>query len=210
MRIWTEWESKRALGPDLPLPRELLTHELEAALEFVDETGPEVVAKSSGVAHKSERGLVRVGIDARGLREEFGTLAAAGDGRVLVAEMVRDAEYELIVGGMRDDVFGPFVAVGVGGIATEILRDSAFLLSPPSAKELDQALLGLSAAALLSGVRGRPPLNRPALHQIVIAVGRLLEQEPSVIEVDCNPVMVVRGEPIVVDALVTESDGRRL
>lgn len=206
MSAWSEWETKQALGGDVPMPRELLTDDLDEALAFVADVGPEVVAKSSGVAHKSEGGLVRVGIDAEGLRTAFTDLADAGDGRVLLAELVRDAEYELIVGGLRDEVFGPVVAVGLGGIAAEVFHDAAFVLSPTTTDELGRALDGLRAGGLLRGLRGRPPLDRGALHGIVTAVGDLMEREPAVAEVDCNPVMVVHGVPVVVDALATESE----
>lgn len=208
MIVWSEWETKQALGPDVPVPRELVTSDVDEATAFVAEVGPQVVAKASGVAHKTEGGLVRVGIDADELRNCFADLAAAGDGRVLVAELVRDAEYELIVGGLRDEVFGAVVAVGLGGIAAEVFHDTAFVLSPTTAEELGRGLDGLGAAGLLAGVRGRPPLDRQALHAIVTAVGDLLDREPDVTEVDCNPVMVVHGSPVVVDALATQREDR--
>lgn len=88
----------------------------------------------------------------------------------------------------------------------EVFRDAAFVLSPTTREELDRGLEGLGAAGLLDGVRGRPPLDREALHVIVAAVGNLMEGEPDVAEVDCNPVMVVRGAPVVVDALATQRD----
>ena len=206
MTAWSEWRTKQALGADVPTPRELVTGDLDEALAFVAEVGPQVVAKASGVAHKTEGGLVRVGIDVDGLRDAFHDLADAGDGQVLVAELVRDAEYELIVGGLRDEVFGPVVAVGLGGIAAEVFDDTVFVLSPTTPDELDRGLAGLGAAGLLDGVRGRPPLDRRALYAIVSAVGDLLAREPDVAEVDCNPVMVVHGTPVVVDALATESE----
>lgn len=65
---------------------------------------------------------------------------------------------------------------------------------------------GLGAAGLLDGVRERPPLDRETLDVIVAAVGNLMEGEPDVAEVDCNPVMVVRGAPVVVDALATQRE----
>lgn len=206
MSAWSEWRTKQALGAAVPMPRELLARDVAEALAFVAEHGPQVVAKASGVAHKSDGGLVRVGIDADDLRAGFAELADAGDGRVLLAELVRDAEYELIVGGVRDEVFGPVVAVGLGGIAAEIFDDTVFVLSPTTREELDRAIEGLSAAGLLEGVRGRPPLDREALHRIVGAVGELLAEHPELDEVDCNPVMVVHGDPVVVDALASANE----
>lgn len=197
----SEWESKLALG-DVPRPAEALTETAEEAVEFAARF-PRVVAKASGVAHKTERGGVRTGLDATGVGAAWRELAAAGDGRVLVAEQV-DAELELIVGGLRDPQFGPVISVGLGGVAAEVLRDAAFVLAPPEPGELERALRGLRSAPLLDGWRGAPPVDRAALARIVEAVARLLVEDESVLEVDCNPVLVRRGQPLVADALVVK------
>lgn len=206
MTVLSEWDAKRRLGPDLPLPAERLTTSVEDAVAFATELAPgHVVAKASGVAHKTEGGLVRLGLDAHAVADCWTQLADAGDGRVLVAEQVR-GEYELLVGGLRDEVFGPLVSVGVGGITAELDPDVAFLLAPPEPGELDAALAQLRAAPLLDGFRGGPPLDRTAFDGIVTAVARVLD-DPSVTEVDCNPVVVRRGQPLVLDALiVTDAD----
>jgi acetate---CoA ligase (ADP-forming) subunit beta len=203
MTAWTETRTKQALG-ELPMPRELLTADLDEAMAFARDLGGPVVAKASGVAHKSDGDLVRLGLRPGDLPGVFQRLASAGDGDVLVAEQIVDAELELIVGGLRDPQFGPVVAVGIGGIAAEIFDDVTFVLSPSTVDELDRALAQLAGVALLEGVRGRPPVDRERLFAVVDAVGGFLEREPAVSEVDCNPVMVRRGIPIVVDALAKE------
>jgi hypothetical protein len=128
-------------------------------------------------------------------------LARLGDGTVLIAEQVR-GELELIVGGVRDPQFGPVVSVGIGGVAAEVFGDAVFVLSPTEPGELERALTGLRAVRLLDGWRGAPPVDRDALGQIVDAVGRLLAEDESVVEVDCNPVLISGGLPLVLDALV--------
>lgn len=205
----SEWASTRLLdaacrrrsGEPLPTPSETLATTAEEARRFAAEHG-RVVAKASGVAHKSEAGLVRVGLDEDDLDGAFAELAAAGDGSVLVAEQVVDAELELLVGGSRDPVFGAIVSVGLGGIATELVADAAFLLAPPEPGELDRALAQLRGERLLDGVRGRPGVDREELTRIVAAVADVLLDDDRVVEIDCNPVMVVHGRPLVVDALV--------
>lgn len=205
MNVLNEWEAKRRLGERLPVPAERLTTSVDEAVAFATEQAPgHVVAKASGVAHKTEGGLVRLGLDGEAVAACWADLAAAGDGRVLVAEQV-SGEYELLVGGLRDEVFGPLVSVGIGGVTAELDPDVAFCLAPPEPGELDTALGQLRAAALLDGFRGGPPLDRAAFAEVVAAVARVLA-DPTVTEVDCNPVVVRAGRPVVLDALVVTDD----
>jgi ATP-grasp domain-containing protein len=199
--LLSEWESKRVLGADLPRPRELLSSSVDEAVAFASGLGIRVVAKASGVGHKTEGGLVRLALDPDGVAACWHELAAAGDGHVLVAEQV-SGELELIAGGLRDPQFGPLVSIGLGGIAAEILGDVAFVLSPPEPGELDRAIGRLRGRALFDGYRGRPRVDRAALGRVVGAIARLLDADPTVVEIDCNPILVVGGAPIVADALV--------
>ena len=204
MKTLSEWESKRRLA-DLPYPREALTGSREEAKRFVSALGKPVVAKASGVAHKTEGGLVRFGVTASTVGPIWDQLAAAGDGTVLLAEQVA-AELELIVGGYRDPSFGPLVTIGIGGIAAEIFGDVVALLAPPEPGEVANAVAQLSGRKLLQAIRGGPPVDIDALARVVDTVARLLVEDPSVAEVDCNPVMVCQGAPMVVDALVVLAD----
>lgn len=205
MKTLSEWESKRRLQ-GLPYPREALTTTREQAQEFVAALGRPVVAKASGVAHKTEGGLVRFGVSAQTVGPIWDELAAAGDGSVLLAEQL-SAELELIVGGYRDPSFGPLVTLGIGGIAAEIFGDVVALLAPPEPGEVAAAVEQLAGRKLLQGIRGGPPVDIDALAQIAGTVADLLARDPNVAEVDCNPVMVCRGTPRVVDALVVLADG---
>ncbi len=204
IEILSEWVSKELLGTQLPRPREVLSRSASEAVDFAAQLPGPVVAKASGVAHKSDAQLVRLGLDATSLAACWDELAGAGDGTVLVAEQVR-GELELIVGGLRDPQFGPLVSVGLGGVATEVFDDAVFMLAPLEPGELDAALAELKAASLLDGHRGCPPVDRSLLAVIVDAVGGLLVRDEHVLEVDCNPVIVADGRPLVVDALVVRA-----
>lgn len=199
----SEWDSKQRLS-GLPTPREVLTTTVEEAIDACEDLGGRVVCKASGVAHKSELGLVRIGLDAAGVRSSWEELAAGGDGTVLCAELV-SGELELIVGGLRDPHFGPVVSIGIGGVATEVFGDVAVVLAPPEPGELDDALATLRGSTLLRGHRGSPPVDVAALEQVVMAVSNLLDTDPSVVEVDCNPVLISGGQPLVLDALVVRA-----
>lgn len=200
MRTLSEWESKALLG-EVPRPREALTRSREEALAFASTLRGPVVAKASGVAHKTERGAVRLDADLASIWEE---LAELGDGTVLVAEQVR-GELELIAGGLRDPQFGPIVSIGLGGVAAEVFQDVAFLLAPPMPGELDRAIARLRCRRLFDGYRGRPPVDREALGRILTAISDLLVRDAEVTEVDVNPILVRDGWPLLVDALVVKT-----
>jgi hypothetical protein len=201
MKALDEWDSKHRLGDSLPRPAETLATSSVEAQEFAARVKGPIVAKACGVAHKTEGGLVRLGLGPTDIGDVWDDLAAAGDGTVLLAEQI-DAELELIVGGYRDHSFGPLVTIGIGGIAAEIFSDVVAILAPPEDGEVAEAVTRLAGRRLLEGIRGGPPVDLEALGRIVGAVASLLCSDPAVAEIDCNPVMVRNGVPIVADALV--------
>ena len=196
----SEWDSKAALG-DVPRPREARTRSVDEAVAFARSLGGPLVAKASGVAHKTEHQAVRLDADVAAVWDE---LASLGDGTVLVAEQVR-GELELISGGLRDPQFGPVVSIGLGGVFAEIFHKVAFMLAPTAPGEMDRAIARLRCGPLFDGYRGRPPVDRVALQRIIDAIGTLLLRDPHVMEVDVNPILVRGGCPLVVDALVAMS-----
>jgi acetyl-CoA synthetase (ADP-forming) len=205
MKALNEWESKLRLGDRLPRPAEIRALSQAQAQQFADSVDGPVVAKASGVAHKTEGGLVRLNLGRADIADVWNELAAAGDGTVLLAEQI-DAELELIVGGYRDPGFGPLVTIGIGGIAAELFSDVVAILAPPEDGEVARAVQELAGHRLLEGIRGGPPVDLEALGRIVDAVAGLLSSDAAVAEIDCNPVMVRNGAPIVADALVVMSE----
>lgn len=163
---------------------------------------------AEGLAHKTEAGGVLLGVgDEETLRAGAVTLAGAAERAsarlrgYLVAPMA-PAGVELIVGGQRDPVFGPAVLVGLGGILAEVLDDVAVLLAPVGEAEVRRRLLGLRGAAILRGVRDRPGVDLDALAALVAGVAQVLVDDPSVAEIDLNPVIAWAGGVVAVDALV--------
>jgi acetyl-CoA synthetase (ADP-forming) len=205
MKTLNEWDSKARLGDQLPRPAEILATSREQAQQFAATVNGPVVAKASGVAHKTESDLVRLGLGPADIGEVWDDLAAAGDGTVLLAEQI-NAELELIVGGYRDPGFGPLVTVGIGGIAAEIFSDIVAILAPPEEGEVAAAVAELAGKQLLAGIRGGSPVDLAALGSIIGAVSELLCSDPTVAEIDCNPVMVHNGVLVVADALVVLND----
>ncbi len=190
-------------------------HTPEAAARAAAELGFPVALKlcGEGIAHKSERGLVRLE-----LGDEAAVCAAAADlldrrrpedGEVglLVAEMVRGLR-ELIAGVTRDPGLGPCVMLGLGGILAESLADVVFAAAPVSAGQARRMLRRLRASALLTEpFRGEPPVDEAALVDVLVALGRLAAERADVRSVDLNPLILRGAEPVAVDALVVLEEG---
>ncbi len=193
----------------VPVTPERVVADADAAARAAGELGFPVVAKlcGDGIAHKTERGLVRLG-----LRDEAAVRAAAGellgaatpdDGEVgvLVAPMVA-GHRELIAGVVRDGQFGPAVMLGIGGIMAEALADVAFRLVPVSRTDAHELVDDLRTQGLLGPFRGEPAVDRDAVVDVLVGLSALAEARPDVVAVDVNPLVVAHGRPVAVDALV--------
>lgn len=220
-RALTEREGKALLaGFGIPVTQERLCTNLQQAIVAAREIGFPVVlkAESPEIEHKSDVGVVRLGLpDELSVSRAFNEIAGIVGrlpGRpvlngILVQEMVPPG-VELIVGARHDDNFGPVMAVGLGGVWTEVLDDKAVFLPPLSPERAAEAISGLRGARMLAGVRGMPGAN---LEQVARLVSRLSEVIAGlgdrVAEMDINPLIVRGDDAIVVDSLIVPSqDGR--
>ena len=210
MPILSEADSKRALaahGVSFPDERQVVT--VEGAVDAAAELGYPVAAKLGGaaIAHKTERGLVRLGLtDPDALATAAGELFAAaqpedGDVHLLVAPMLR-GNRELIAGLHCDEQFGMTVMLGIGGVLTEALGDVAFRLVPITRLDALEMIDDLATQALLGEVRGEPPVDRDALAAVLMGLSAAAESDPTIVAADLNPLIVVDGKPVPVDALV--------
>ena len=180
----------------------------DAAVTAAMAMGLPVVAKLCGdaIAHKTERGLVRLSLqsadDVRAAATDLLAAATAADGDVelLVSTMVR-GDRELIAGMVRDPQFGPCVMLGVGGVLAEAVADVAFRLAPLDRLDAHDLVDDLAAQALLGPFRGQPAVDRDVLVDTLCALGDLATDE-TIASIDLNPLIVVDGRPVAVDALV--------
>ena len=214
MKTLSEAASKRLLADyGVPVLDEREAGDDAGAVAAAEAIGYPVVVKLCGdaIAHKTERGLVRLGLrDAGAVRAAASALLAAatpadGNVSVLVAPMVRGTR-ELIAGLVRDPQFGPCVMLGVGGVLAEALGDVAFRAGPLTEQEADELIDDLATQKLLGAFRGEPAVDRAALRATLTGLSRLAEERADVASVDVNPLIVVDGRPVAVDALVELSD----
>jgi acetate---CoA ligase (ADP-forming) len=211
-RTLSEHAAKQVLAAyGIPVNREVLATSEAEARAGGSQIGFPVVMKiaSPDIVHKSDLGLVEVGVaDADAAAGSFHRLidaarASVPDARiegVIVAELVRGG-VECIVGMKVDEVFGPVVMFGLGGVLTEILGDVTFRVPPFSDTEARVMLQEVKGHALLRGIRGRPPVDEGALVEAIMAVQDLvLDQGQRLCELDINPLIAGPKGVVAVDA----------
>ncbi|NBR99144.1 MAG: hypothetical protein EBT42_01995 [Actinobacteria bacterium] len=182
------------------------------AVKAAEQIGFPVVVKLCGdsIAHKTERGLVRLGVnsaDATAIAARD-LLAKAtvddGDVSLLIAKM-ESGKREFIAGVMRDPQFGLFVMLGLGGIYAEVIADVAFAPVPLS-KTGALALQGrLRQQKILESFRGESAVSKDQLADALVALSNAAESDQSISSIDINPILIRNdGSIVAVDALVVK------
>ncbi len=211
----SEAASKQLVGAHgVPVPREHVVATPDEAADAAERIGFPVAVKLCGdaIAHKTERGLVRLGVGTAGAvrtaAEELLAAATPEDGAVgvLVAPMVRGTR-ELIAGLHRDPRFGMTVMLGVGGVLAEAVADVVFRLVPIDRHDATDMIDDLRTQALLGPFRGEPQVHREQLVDVLTGLSNLAAARPDVASVDLNPLIVAAGAPVAVDALVVLDGG---
>ncbi len=211
-----EFDAKQMLAAcGVSVTREKLATTLEAAKTAAKEIGYPVVVKavSDDIPHKSEYGLVKVGLaDEAAVTAAWAELEAnvkkvgkpvklAG---FVVQEMVKDG-IEMFAGVSRDPDFGLTLAVGFGGIEIEITRDFALRPLPLREGDAEAMLAELKGAARLGAIRGKPPADVKSLAQAIYGLADFVAANgDQIAEIDLNPIKLMpEGKgAIVVDALI--------
>ena len=206
-----EHESKLILAEyGIESAREHLATSAADAARAAADIGFPVVMKAcaADLAHKSELGLVSIGVnsaaEARSVHRDLMARSPGPLDGVLVAEMVSGG-VEMVVGMSRDPIFGPVVMCGLGGVFVEVLHDVAFRIPPFGTRDARSMIDRLAGRAMLDGVRGRPEADVSAVVDVIMRVQRLaLDLSGDVAEIDINPLVVgPKGDgAVALDALV--------
>lgn len=205
--VLDERESKKLLRElGLKVVPEILAEDLSGVLAAARDLGYPVVLKgrSPGLVHKTEAGLVRLDLHTpEQLQTAFREMADRPNPPVsyLVQPQLK-GDVELIAGVIRDPQFGPAVMLGMGGVRAEVYRDVVFRLTPVTRWDVAQMVSKLRGRALLEGFRGLTPVNLDLLADWLIRLGELACRVQAIQEIDVNPLLVVEGEPIAVDASI--------
>ncbi|MEN6369699.1 MAG: acetate--CoA ligase family protein [Thermotogota bacterium] len=192
-------------GEGIPTPERRLVASANEAADAVGALGGSIVLKlvASGISHKTDVGGVILGVETEAeAREAFDRLRRIGGEAfrgVLAAPMVRGA-VELLVGLSHDPQFGSVIAVGLGGVYTEVFRDVSLRVAPVGAAEARKMLDELRGAAILQGARGAAPRDLNVAAVLVADVSRLPFRYTDLEELDLNPVFLGELGLVVGDA----------
>jgi succinyl-CoA synthetase beta subunit len=208
----SENESKKLLTEyGIPVTQEKIVKTEKDAVAAASDIGYPVVLKGSGaeLSHKTEMNLIALDLrDEKDVRDAFNNLISNKEAQVeevLVQQMVK-GDRELVVGLIRDPQFGPCVMFGLGGIFTEILKDTSFRVAPLTRWDAMDMMDDIRGKKILDALRGKPAVDREVLADILIAVGNIGMENDQVSEIDINPLKLVDDKPVAVDALVVLED----
>ena len=210
--VLSEHEAKRRLaaaGVAVPAGAVVAADQAPTAAANI---GFPVVVKATGLAHKTESGGVEVGLNTPDeVAATAPRLVGSRGGTVMVESCITDAVGELLVSVRAVPPVGVLLTLGAGGTLAELLDDTASLLLPVSAADVREALRGLRIWPALAGYRGRPPAAVDAVIEAVSALGSLVRDDPSIIELEINPLLVTPLAAVAADALMlvaeVQSDG---
>jgi acyl-CoA synthetase (NDP forming)/GNAT superfamily N-acetyltransferase len=191
----------------LPVLRTVLVRDAEQAVAAFAAAGAPVAVKAvaDGVLHKAAAGGVRLGLTDRDAVAEAAAELAARFGprlRGLLVQPMAAAGPELLVGVTSEPVFGPLVAVGLGGTSTDLVADRAHRLVPLTGADAEEMLDDFRAGARLFDPRRSPALDRRGITDVIVRIGWLAETLPEVTELDLNPVIVGPAGSVLVDARI--------
>jgi len=214
-RILTQAESKAILAAfHIPIIQSIPANSAQEAILVAQEIGYPVAMKvdSPDITHKTDVGGVRLGLEnARQVRNVFQELmdsigALRPDAKIngVVIEPMWKGRHgrELMIGVVRDEVFGPVISFGLGGTLVEVLRDRAVAL-PPLNEFLVKSLIDRTLASkLLKQMRGAPAVDRQALEDMILRVAEMACELPAILEMDMNPVIASEDGVMAVDARI--------
>jgi acyl-CoA synthetase (NDP forming) len=208
----TEYEAKSFLKTyGIPVTSERLAATEREAVEAATQFGFPVVLKGVGnsLLHKTELGLVHLDLaDSTAVAAAAKAIAqTAGDALegFLVQPQV-DGKREFVAGLFRDNLFGPVVLFGLGGVYTEALADISLRLAPLTEADAEDMLAEIKSSVLLGAFRGESPVNRKKMIDVLMGLSKIGENCPEITEIDINPLIIEpTGEPVAVDALIVKN-----
>ncbi|MFX0034579.1 MAG: acetate--CoA ligase family protein [Candidatus Hermodarchaeota archaeon] len=211
-----EHESKNFISNyGIPVGDYKITKTKSEAIEYANEIGYPVVAKlmSPDIIHKTEAKVIKLNIESdKDLNQAYDELISnankyKANAKIIgvnVQKMVKDGITEIIIGAIRDKNFGPVLMFGLGGIFVEIFKDVSYRVCPITKEEANRMIRSIKAFPLLNGYRGQSKGDIEQIINTILKCCNLLIENPEIIELDLNPVIVFEtGKGVmVVDARI--------
>jgi acetyltransferase len=210
-----EYASKRifkAVG--IPTVSEEIVRNMKHVVAVAKKIGYPIVLKGliSGKIHKTDLGLVKLN-----LRNEKETVSAFKDlcdvvgnhGQILLQKYIQ-VDYELICGMIQDAQYGPCVMLGLGGVMAEVFDDVVFRVAPFGRRTAEDMMDSIRSRKLLHGFRGKQTVNRESLANTLMTLGWIGLSAPEISQIDINPLAIVDGQILVLDATVILTKGSNI
>ncbi|MEL6275657.1 MAG: acetate--CoA ligase family protein, partial [Bacteroidota bacterium] len=206
-----EHEAKALLNSyGIPVSHFSIAQNEESAIKQAALIGFPVVMKviSPDIAHKTDFGGVALNLtDEQAVKIAYRQMLAAVKKHhpvahvegVLIESMV-SKPFELLIGAKQDDIFGPVIAFGQGGISVEVRQDVQFALPPLNIATAKEMISSIRIFPLLEGFRGKAGINLPLLQEVLIRFSQLVEDFPQFSEIDINPFVMDQAGGVALDA----------
>lgn len=217
LRFVPEFDAIKMLDTiDINYPIHNLAKTVEEAGSIAEEIGYPVVMKivSPDIEHKSDVGGVAVGLkntaevhlayDEMMNKMRLNSIDADISG-VLVCKQAEEGT-EVIIGALRDPVFGPTVMFGLGGVFAEVFKDTAFRVAPFDKGKALEMISEIKGIDILKGARSRKSADLESIADLLVQVGELMLDYPNIVELDLNPVRVYEDRLASLDVRIFESD----
>jgi len=217
--VLTDDEAVRFLSNyGIPTIKSYVAESEAAALRYADEIGYPVVLKISSpeIIFRHDVGGIVTGIkSADALKEEYQKIfqrvrlraPQATIKGVIVQKMVEMIDYELILGAKKDKSFGSVIMFGRGGIGVEVFQDFSLALPPLNQTLARRLIEDTRVYQLLQGYRGKPPADLRQLEEIIVSFSNLVMDFPEIQEMDINPLGIVNGKAVALDAKIIMDKG---
>jgi acetyltransferase len=221
--VLTAQEAKAILAAfHIPVNQTVKVSSAKDAMIAAETLGFPVVLKINmpEFSHKSDIGGVRLNINSvQDIARHFTEMEQAikrkypdiHDVGMTVETMFKSASgRELMIGVVRDPVFGPAISFGLGGTMVEILKDNAVALPPLNEYMVEQMIAKTKAAKYLNAFRDLPPANKKALVDVLLNISDMVSELPEILELDINPLIVDAHGAIAVDARIKAQSSHQL
>lgn len=202
----------------IEMPKQLVASSLEEARDFAATIFPVAIkATSQDLAHKTDFKALHLDIRTitefeekyTELKEGITKITGNPSPKILVQEMIENSKIEMFIGANRDGDshiyekdgvgFGHLMAIGKGGVYTEVYKDIKHVLIPEMREKVDHILSETSVSKIIDGYRGKPKLAREKFVDIIMKIQSLLITYPEIVSMDINPVMLNEEKAYAVD-----------
>ncbi len=205
-KIYNEYKAEEFLKKYLPITQHLLTKNLDEGLKFCSQYKYPIALKviSDQALHKTEIKGVRVAYSDEDVKREYDSLMKLSKKLKLKLDGILFQKYrigrEIIIGGKKDKVFGQTILFGSGGIYTEFIKDVSIRICPITEKDALEMIDETHASQMLGKFRGDDPVDKKLLVNALMKLNKILLENPDILELDINPLIINKDGIFVVDA----------